>query len=423
MEKEIIQNNDTSTVSGQETPPEFKHWKRRTALFLSGQTISIFGSALVQFAIIWYITLSTQSGGMITAATVCGFAPQVVISLFAGVWADRYNRKALIIAADTMTAAATLVLALLFLAGYKDYWIIFIVISVRSLGQGIQTPAVNALLPQIVPPEKLIRIGGINGSLQSIMFLLAPAASGAILGFASIESTFFIDVTTAVAGILILSLLRVPLHKKALEKQKGGYFADLKAGISYVVKSKFLRTFMLYYALFMFLVVPAAMLSPLMVTRTFGDDVWRLSLTEILFSAGSIGGGLVISAWGGFKNRTRTIAMATIPFGLTTVFMGIVPGFTVFLVMMVIAGFSMPFFSTPAMVLLQEQVEQDMQGRMFSLVQIVMSGIVPLGMMFFGPLADSVRIDTLFVVTGILFVLTGTTVFFNKHFKRGLITD
>ena len=69
------------------------HWLRRVILFLSGQTVSLFGSALVQYAITWHITLTTQSGVMMTIATLCGFLPQVVISLFAGVWADRYNKK------------------------------------------------------------------------------------------------------------------------------------------------------------------------------------------------------------------------------------------------------------------------------------------------------------------------------------------
>ena len=103
---------------------------------------------------------------MMTIASVCGFAPQVAISLFSGVWADRYNRKLLIIGADAMVASATFVLALFFLSGHDDLWMVFLVSAIRSVGSGIQTPAVNAVLPQIVPPEKLIRIGGINGSLN-----------------------------------------------------------------------------------------------------------------------------------------------------------------------------------------------------------------------------------------------------------------
>ncbi len=270
MENETKKINEGQT---EQSLPQFSHWKRRTALFLAGQTVSLFGSSLVQFAIIWYITLTTQSGAMMTISTVCGFLPQVVISLFSGVWADRDNRKILIVAADAMVATATFVLAMLFLSGFRDFWIIFLVSGVRSLGSGIQTPAVNALLPQIVPPDKIIRVGGINGSLQSVMFLLSPAASGAILSLTTIEATFFIDVITAACAITIMLVLKTPVHQKALEKQKGGYFDDLKAGVKYVAHNGFFRAFFLFFALFMFFVVPPAQLTPLMVTRTFGEEV------------------------------------------------------------------------------------------------------------------------------------------------------
>src|SRR5512134_2369803 len=93
-------------------------WKKKTAIFLSSQTLSLFGSMLVQYAIIWYVTLATQSGTVLTISTIAGFLPQIVISLFAGVWADRYPRKRLIIAADVLTATSTLALALFFLSGY-----------------------------------------------------------------------------------------------------------------------------------------------------------------------------------------------------------------------------------------------------------------------------------------------------------------
>ncbi len=404
-------------------PPGFEHWKRRTAFFLTGQVISLFGSSLVQFAIIWYITLSTQSGTIMTISVLCSFAPQVVISLFSGVWADRYNRRALIIGADAMVATATFILAMFFFTGHSDFWMIFLVSGVRSIGSGIQTPAVSAFLPQIVPKDKLMRIGGINGSLQSVMFLLSPAAGGAILSAASLESTFFIDVATAAVAICIMIALKVPPHEKALEKVKGGYFDDLKAGLKYTMSSGFFRAFFLFFALFMFFVVPAAQLTPLMVSRTYGNEVWRLSLTEVMFSVGSVTGGIIITAWGGFKNRMRTVALAYISFGVLSALMGIPPGFVAFQILMVLCGTTMPMMTTPSMAMLQEQVDINMQGRVFSLVQIVMTAMMPLGMVIFGPLADKVNIEYLFIFCGIITAVLGIFIIFNKHFQHGLITE
>src|SRR5690606_13510479 len=97
-----------------------ENWKRNIILFLSSQTISLFGSSLVQYAIMWHITLTTESGLMMTLFIVCGFIPTFLLSPVAGVWADRYNRKKLIIIADAMIAISTFVLAIVFLTGYKE---------------------------------------------------------------------------------------------------------------------------------------------------------------------------------------------------------------------------------------------------------------------------------------------------------------
>ncbi len=226
-------------------------WKKKTTLFLLSQTVSLFGSSLVQYAILWYITLETQSGIIMMISIVCGFLPGFFISPFAGVWADRFNRKNLIILSDAGIAVSTLTLAILFMAGADALWLLFLMSAVRSLGTGIQVPAVGAFLPQIVPEEKLTRVNAINGTLQSVMTLISPMASAFLLTVAKIESIFFVDVFTAAIAILILAfLLRVPAHVKAQAKQVVGYFADLKLGLSYIRSHGFVSRFMVFSAVF-----------------------------------------------------------------------------------------------------------------------------------------------------------------------------
>lgn len=133
------------------------HWKRKTTLFLTAQTISLFGSSLVQYAIIWYITLTTTSGVMMTISTVCGFLPQMAISLFAGVWIDRYSRKndhaSRWYDCDRYTSSRCDVLM-----GYNNIWLLYLILLIRAAGTGIQVPAVNALIPQIVPKDQLMKV-------------------------------------------------------------------------------------------------------------------------------------------------------------------------------------------------------------------------------------------------------------------------
>lgn len=395
------------------------NWKKNTALFLTSQAITMFGSSLVQFAIIWYVAKETRSGIMVTLMTICGFLPQVLISIFAGVWADRYSRKRLIIFADAGIAVVTLVLAIIIMNSERFFWALTVISAIRSVGAGIQTPAVNAAIPQLVPLEKLMKVGGINSSLQSVINLVAPAVAGAVLAWGAFEYVMFIDVVTAVIGISIFSIF-VPLPKleKPEGETKGGYFDELKQGISYTLGNKFLRRVLIVCGVFSFMVVPAAFLNVLMVTRIYGDNYWYLTLNEMAFFIGAVIGGIVLSSWGGFKNRLKTLGWGGIGFGVTCIAMGLTKEFWAYLIIIFIAGIAMPFNNSPLMVMLQEKVDPDKQGRVFSLLQIVMILVMQLGIGFFGPLSDAVPIERLMIGSGIGLLIITLSVFSWKSFYR-----
>jgi DHA3 family macrolide efflux protein-like MFS transporter len=396
-----------------------ENWKNKTVLFLGSQTISLFGSSLVQYAITWYITLTTQSGAMMTVSILCGFLPAFILSPFAGVWADRYNRKRLIIYADALVAASTLFLAIMFFNGYDALWLIFVVSGVRAVGTGIQSPAVGAILPQLVPTEKLTRVNGINASLQSSTMLISPVVSGALMVMSSVENIFFIDVFTAAAAIsILLFFLKIPVHAKAGEKQTAGYFHDLKLGFNYIKNHSFIKGLFIYYAVLFVLVSPVAFLTPLQVTRSFGPDVWRLTAVEIAFSVGMMGGGAVIAAWGGFKNRIHTMALASFMVGAGTFALGITPLFGLYLAFIGLTGLAVPLFNTPSTVLLQEKVEENYMGRVFGVLTMISTSMMPLGMLVFGPLADHIRIEWLLIATGALLAAQGFFLLGNRKLVR-----
>ncbi len=417
MKKEFHESTDLPQDSSPiiDIGPEFHDWKKKSFLFLSGQAFSLFGSSLVQFAIIWYITLSTKSGTMMTISAICGFLPQIIISLFAGVWADRYSRKHMIIYADMAIATSTLVLAILFLVGYDQLWLLFLVSAIRSLGSGIQAPAINAMIPQLVPQHELMKYNGIASSVMSLTMLLSPAASGAILSVANLETTFFIDVVTAIIAISILFSIKIAPHKKAAERQDTGYLEDLKVGISYIRSHTPIMNLLVFFSLFFILITPAAFLTPLMIARSFGEEVWRLTLNEVMFSGGSILGGIIIAAWGGFKSKSTTIAFSGIGFGVLTFALGLSSIFWIYLVIMFITGIFLPFFNSSSIVLLQERVDPDIQGRVFGLVQIVMSTAMPIGMMVCGPLAEVVSVELQLIITGVLMTILGVVVILKKN--------
>ncbi|WHY22320.1 MFS transporter [Paenibacillus sp. G2S3] len=381
-----------------------ENWKREITLFLTAQTISLFGSSLVQYAIIWYITLTTSSGVMMTISTVCGFLPQMAISLFAGVWIDRYSRKKMIMLADGMIAIATLILAVIFFMGYKNIWLLYVILLIRAAGTGIQVPAVNALIPQLVSKDQLMKVNGVNSSISSLMMFLAPAAGGVILSISTIETAFFIDVITAIIGIGMMCIIVVPVHAKLEEVQKSNV-QDIKEGFKYLKDHVFIKQLLIYLFVVMILISPAAFLTPLMVSRSFGPEVWRLTASEMTFSAGALVGGILIASWGGFKSRMHTNILACTLYGLLMVGLGVAPMFAMYLLFNLLIGVTMPCFNAPLTVLLQQNVEPNMQGRVFSLVQVTNSCALPLGMVLFGPLADSVQVKTIFVLAGVAVII------------------
>jgi DHA3 family macrolide efflux protein-like MFS transporter len=331
------------------------------------------------------------------------------------VWADRYPRKALIIFADVLTAASTLILATFFIMGYKELWLIFLVSGIRSIGAGIQSPAVNALLPQIVPEDRLIRVNGINGTIQPFIMIAAPLLSGAMLSYSRLEAIFFIAVVTAAIAVGLLMVLRVPPHHKAAAGQTTGYLDDLRAGLQYIRQNQAIRTLFIFFGFVFFLVAPVAFLSPLLVARSFGEEVWRLTANEITFFVGSILGGTIMTAWGGFKNHFRTIGLACILWAILLTGLGLANVFVVYLIIMFLIGIPMPLFNVPVTTLLQEKVEPDIQGRVFGVMQLIMSTVMPDGMLVFGPIADMVSIEFLLVLSGALMALPGVWIFLQQN--------
>jgi DHA3 family macrolide efflux protein-like MFS transporter len=390
------------------------NWKKNIVIFLASQNISLFGSMLVQYAITWYITLQTQSGVMMTVAIICGFVPTFFISPFAGVWADRYNRKLLIIASDSLTAITTLILAILFIMGHGSIWLLFVASAIRSIGTGIQTPALGAILPDLVPEDMLTRVNGVNSSIQSLVFLVSPLLSGALLTLATIEAIFFIDVVTAAIAVFILSLLNVKLHAKALQKSDISYFGDMQQGLRYISNHGFIRTLFIFCGIFFILAAPLSFLTPLQVTRSFGAEVWRLTAIEVAFSVGMMAGGIIIAAWGGFKNRLHTMITSVVVIAVGTFALGIVPIFWIYLAIMGMVGMVLPMFNTPFIVLLQEKVETDFLGRVFSVLNMISSSIMPLAMLVYGPAADMIRIEWLLLGTGLLILVEGFFMLGNK---------
>lgn len=395
-------------------------WKKKVAVFLVGQTITTFGSLLVQYALLWHLTLTTKSGVVLALAAVFGFLPQAIVSIFAGVWADRVNRKLMIIVSDSTIALATLVLAFFMLSGVDDLWLVFLVMAVRSVGAGIQMPAISALIPQIVPTDKLMRVNGINSSVQSSLLIIGPVAAAGIYSTVSLAAILFVDVVTAVIGLSLLATIAVPTLSRAASNDKPSYFTDLKEGLSYIFSHDLVRWVMVIYSIVFLLVVAPSNLSPLMLVRTFGSDVWLLTILELSFGIGMVAGGALMAIFASKMDRLGMMVGTSILFGVLAVVMGFTTNLILFYSLFFLIGLAVPAFSTSSMTLLQETVEPERQGRVFGFVGIVMAVAMPVGMAVLGPLADIVSVEILLIATGAITVLIAVVAVLLPAGKRAI---
>lgn len=377
-------------------------WRRRVMLFFISQCITLFGSQIVQMAIVWHVTLTTGSGAWVAAFSVCSYLPQFFISFIGGVWADRYSRKRLIIAADVLIAAVTLAMLLVMPHIADDAWLLsalLIMSVIRSAGAGIQHPAVNAVIPQLVPEDSLMRYNGLNAAMQSAVQFAAPAAAAALLTASSLRAALSVDVITAVIGVGMFACVALPDKKKA--QPSPSLLADAGIGVRYAWSYKAVRKALTVYGLFIFLTVPAGYLSGLLVSRIFGDTYWHLTAVELVGFGGMMLGGLLTGCLGISRNRSRTLAVGLALFGMMAAAMGLTQRFALYLVFMALYGVALTAVQTTITTMLQESAETSMRGRVFGLMSSLYAGCYPIGMALFGPMADMVPLQGIMIASGV----------------------
>ena len=380
-------------------------WQKRILLFLTSQCITLFGSTLVQMALVWYATMQTSSGVWVAAFTVASYLPQFFISFIGGVWADRYHRKTLIIGADMVIAFATFIMvqAIPHISSEPALLGGLLVMSViRSLGAGIQTPAVNAVIPQFVPAEQLMRYNGINAAMHSAVNFAAPAAAGVVFAVSTLRAMLMIDIVTAILGTILLFCLVLPKQDTSFEKR--GVLSDMKTGVRYAFSDRVIGKLLIIYGLFTFFCVPAGYLAGLLVRRVFGDTYWYLTAVEVVGFAGMMAGGAAMSTWGGFRRREKTLAAGLLAFGSFAISMGFSKNFLLYLGLMAFYGAALTMVQAAITTMLQERTDTFMQGRVFGLQGTMYAGFLPVGMAVFGPLADIFPLQWIMIGSGIALI-------------------
>ncbi len=384
------------------------NWKRQFAIIYIGQAFSLLGSAVVQFAVIWWLTVQTESAVTLAISTIVTFLPNMLIGPFAGVWIDRYNRRTVMIAADGLVAFSSVILGAAFLLmGTPPIWFIYIILFLRGLGNTFHAPAMQAAIPMLVPAEMLTKAGGWGNLISSISNMLGPVLGAALMGLWPIASIMLVDILGAAFAIACLLFVRIPDVPQATEKLH--MLSDMKLGFGAMKANKPLMAVFFPMVLMNILYMPLGSLYPLLVRTHYMGGVWHNSMAEFAFAGGLLVSSAAIGVFGGMKKRFLMASLAIALLGAASLLSGALPsnGFWVFMGCCFFMGCSGTFFNVPIMAYTQETIAPEMMGKVFSLLMTAMTLSMPIGLLVAGPISEVVGVNTWFIWSGGALIATG----------------
>ena len=385
---------------------KYNNWKLKFYTIWAGQAVSLITSAILQMAIIFYLTEKTGSAMVLSMASLLGFLPFAVFGPAIGVLVDRHDRKKIMIGADLIIAAAGAVLAIVALYIELPVWIVMIVLFIRSIGTAFHTPALNAVTPLLVPEEQLTKCAGYSQSLQSISYIVSPAVAALLYSVWDLNAIIAIDVLGAVIASITVAIVRIPKLGDQVQSLEPNFIREMKEGIVVMRQNKGLFALLLLGTLYTFVYMPINALYPLISMEYFNGTPMHISITEIAFASGMLAGGLMLGRLGSYEKRVPLITGSFFMMGASLAIAGLLPpsGFIIFVVCCAIMGLSVPFYSGVQTALFQQKIKPEYLGRVFSFTGSIMSLAMPLGLILSGFFADRIGINHWFLISGILII-------------------
>jgi len=356
----------------------------------------LLGSSIAQFVIIWWITLETGSALYLSLAAVLGLAPMVILTPFAGVFVDRWSRKALIGIADFLQALATAILIFLFWLGGILVWQVLALLTLRGVFQAFHSPAVSAIIPSMVPKDKLSRMNGLNYLFTGAISLIGPVVAALLLGLWKIHQILWIDVATFLVALAPLLIIRIPSIREKLKKSS--FTEELTEGFALIKNGRGLLPLLLVATVVNFLLVPLFTLLPYYVKVVHFGVAEDLAFVMAFSAGGTLGGGLLMSAMKGFKKKMVAVTVSIYIIFLGYVLVALTPTglFWFMAISTLLMHFCAPVANVSIMTIIQTVVPGKMQGRVNSVLTALASGAMPLGMIVSGPLAEYLGTSNLF---------------------------
>ena len=393
-----------------------QNWAVRYFTLWTGQALSLLGSQLVQFAIIWYLTQSTNSATTLAIASMMGLLPQVLLSPLIGTWVDRGNRRLLLIAADGTVASATVILAILFAFQRVETWHIYVALFIRAVAGGFHQSAFGASGVLLIPKEHLARVQGLNQALYGGLNIISAPLGAYLIAIMPMQGILGIDIGTALFAITLLLFIQIPQPERSAQSPST-FWQDFVAGFRYIAGWRGLVIVLGLAMVINFFFSATEPLTPLLITKHFKGNAQQLAWWFSSFSIGTILGGIILGGWGGFKRKIVTAQTGLILMGISTSIVGLVSSdqFWLGLAANTAVGLLLPIINGSFGATLQASIVPEMQGRVFAFILSAASFVSPIALMIAGPFADAFGIQLWFLIAGISCTLMGIAGFFSSE--------
>ena len=357
-----------------------------------GQIVSVLASMMTQFALTIWMYEQTGSATALGLLQVFFITPFLIISPIAGVMIDRHNRKLMMMVSDLAAGLGTVLILVFQAMGILEFWHLYVAAVINGLGNAFQWPAYSAAIATMVPKEHLGRANGMMSLIEAGPGVIAPLLAGALLPFIALTGILFIDVFTFLFAIGALLMVHIPQPERTEEgaKGQGNIWQEAAYGFKYIfARPSLLGLQLIFFVGNLFAGISFTLLAPMVLSRTGNSEIIFGSVQ----TAGAIAaviGGVIMSAWGGFKRRVHGVLLGWIISGAGIAILGLVGGLPIWIIGVALSAIVVPLVNGSNQAIWQSKVAPDVQGRVFSARRLIAWFTNPISPIIAGTLADFV---------------------------------
>lgn len=358
-----------------------------------GQLVSVLASSMSHFALTIWMYQQTESATALAMMQVFFITPFLLISPFAGVMVDRYNRKLMMMLSDLAAILATGTIFILYSLGMLEFWHLYIAAVLNGIGNTFQWPAYSAAISTMIPKEQLGRANGLMSLMEAGPGVLAPLLAGALLPFIGLTGILAIDVVTFFFAVGALLFVHIPQPRKTEEGQKesGNIWSEAAYGFTYIfARPSLLGLQLVFFFGNLFSGIGFTLMAPMILARTASDSL-IFGAVQTAGAIGAVAGGILMSVWGGFKRRVHGVLLGWMLTSISGMFLlGIGQGLSIWIPAMVFGALFGPLINASNQAIWQAKVAPDLQGRVFSARRLIAWFAQPIAPIIAGTLADFV---------------------------------